>query len=142
MPTPAQSYDAPALWRAMQAAQAVMVDVRTRAEFSAGHAPGAIHVALYEDDVDHAKNARTLRPDFVDRIQSLRHATPADRTLVMACRTGARSRQAVQVLRAYGVDNIGECPAGWDGRTDSWGRVTAVGWCDSGLPITRDGKES
>jgi len=119
-----------ALWRAMQSGQAQYVDVRTSAEFCDGHPPGAVLVPLYEM----VRDKRCLAPDFIDRIRELRAATPGHTMLVLACQTGARSRQAMQVLTACGIRGIVEFPGGWRGRADSWGRVTAQGWLGAALP--------
>ncbi len=124
-------FDAESLWRAMTNGEAVLIDVRTEAEFAAGHPKGAVHVALYED----VQDRRALRPGFVEQVADVQGALDPGVILVISCRTGARSRQAVQVLRASGVAPVADFPGGWDGKTDSWGRVTALGWRGAGLPI-------
>lgn len=66
---------------------AFLLDVREPAEFEAGHAPGATLVPL-----------GTL-PDGVSQL-------PADRTVLVICRSGARSAQATAFLREQGLDAV------------------------------------
>lgn len=62
---------------------ALLVDVRERAEWEAGHAPDAQHTPL-----------DTLAPD----------ALPHGATVLCICRSGNRSSTATAMLRAAGVD--------------------------------------
>lgn len=62
---------------------AVVVDVRTHAEFSAGHVPGAINVPL-------------------DGMLRDLHRIPKNAALVVCCATGRRSSIAVGILEAHG----------------------------------------
>ena len=67
---------------------AVLVDVRERDEYSAGHIPGAVNAPLSEIAV----------AEF-----------PKDMTLFLYCLRGTRSRQAAAILkkRGYTVKSIG-----------------------------------
>ena len=60
---------------------AILLDVRERDEWHAGHAPEAVHVPL-----------TTLHPDVV----------PPDAVVVAVCRSGTRSKRAVTALRRAG----------------------------------------
>ncbi|MCX5365444.1 rhodanese-like domain-containing protein [Streptomyces sp. NBC_00124] len=83
--------------RLLRDGKAVLVDVRETDEFRAGHAPGALHAPL----------SRVL---------------PGGRDMILVCRSGNRSRQAVALLAARGiaaVDVIG-------GMRD---------WAAQGLPV-------
>ena len=62
-----------------------LVDVREPHEWAAGHAPDAVHVPLGE-----------LHPDRL----------PAAERVLCICRSGARSAQAVAVLRNAGYDAV------------------------------------
>lgn len=64
--------------RLLRDGEAVLVDVREADEFRAGHAPGARHVPLSQ-------------------------ALPDGRDMILICRSGNRSRQAVALLAARGV---------------------------------------
>jgi len=74
------------------AENAVLLDVRTREEYSEGHIDGSINIALSELD-----EVLTTVPD-------------KDTPIFVHCRSGARSAQATQQLKDYGytsVKNIG-----------------------------------
>ncbi|HYD51371.1 MAG TPA: rhodanese-like domain-containing protein [Gemmatimonadaceae bacterium] len=65
--------------------RAVLLDVRTPAEFAAGHLAGAV-------------NLDVQAPDFAERAAELKRGTP----YVVYCRSGARSARAGQQLIALG----------------------------------------
>jgi rhodanese-related sulfurtransferase len=66
---------------------AVVLDVRERSEWKAGHAPGSTNIPLS------TLGART-------------HELQPGRRYVAVCRTGARSRRAVAQLRRAGFDVV------------------------------------
>lgn len=70
-------------------APAVLLDVRERDEWDAGRAPGALHAPLS------ALVAGAALPEGSQ-----------GRPLVVICRSGNRSQQAVGLLRARGVDAV------------------------------------
>ena len=79
---------------------AVLLDVRTPSEYAGGHIPRSKNVPL-----------QTI--DKVSRV-----AENKDVPLFVYCQSGARSRQAVQVLRQMGynhVENLGGISA-WTGK--------------------------
>ena len=63
----------------------LLVDVRERNEWDAGHAPKARHVPL------------SSLGSSIERL-------PTDRTLVVVCRSGNRSKRATRLLRKHGLD--------------------------------------
>lgn len=69
----------------------VLVDVRTRAEFAAGHIPGAICIP-----VESISSPPEELPDM-------------EQTILIYCRSGNRSKQAAEKLAAMGYTNIIEC---------------------------------
>ena len=71
---------------------AVVIDVRTAAEFEQAHLDGARHLDLYA-------------PDFQVQLARLDHG----RTYYLYCRSGNRSGQAARIMRHLGYDayNIG-----------------------------------
>jgi rhodanese-related sulfurtransferase len=85
----------------------VVLDVRTPAEFAAGHLAGAVNI-----DVRAA--------DFATRVASL----DSGKRYVVYCRTGVRSAQAVAVLRERGFARV----------YDVSGGITA--WQEAKLPVT------
>jgi hydroxyacylglutathione hydrolase len=83
--------------RAVRDDGAVLVDVRSQTEWNEGHVPGARHVHL-----------GYLRA----RIDEL----PADRKLLLYCRSGNRSGIGVSVLRAEGLANVANVDGGIEQR--------------------------
>lgn len=81
---------------AFHRAGAVLLDVRGRDEWLAGHAPNAVHVP-------------------VDRVAGIAARLQGRRVLAV-CRSGSRSAQAVTVLREAGVDvrNVAGGMTAWE----------------------------
>ena len=67
---------------------AVLLDVRTSQEYREGHIPGSKNVPLQE----------------LDKVDSV--AENKDTMLYVYCRSGARSRQAVSILKHMGYTNV------------------------------------
>jgi hydroxyacylglutathione hydrolase len=85
-----------------------VIDVRTAAEWSEGHIPGAVHVPL----------AR-LTP----RLSELCERQP----IVAYCQSGARSAVAASVLRAAGVNEVSTVEGGFDEWSRIGGAASAAG---------------
>ncbi len=68
--------------------------MRARAEYEAGHLPGAIHIPL---------------PELVDRIDEV----PADTPVVLHCQGGGRSSIATALLQAHGRRNVSNLVGGY-----------------------------
>jgi len=81
-------------------AELLILDVRTAAEFAAGHLPGAVNVP-HDEVVSRLPELSALR----------------DKTVVLYCRSGRRSALAAGDLRAAGFTRLlqldGDYP-GWD----------------------------
>ncbi|MGH2543289.1 MAG: rhodanese-like domain-containing protein, partial [Ardenticatenaceae bacterium] len=75
------------LAEAIRAEEVTVLDVRARSEWDEGHIPGARHLML------------GYLPDHLDEI-------PADRAIVVQCRSGARSAIGASLLQARGFDNV------------------------------------
>lgn len=71
-----------------------ILDVRTKAEYKAGHIPGA-----------------TLIP--AGRLPQHLDGLPHDRPIVVHCQSGARSPAAASLLRAHGFTNVAELAGGY-----------------------------
>ncbi|MFF2191340.1 rhodanese-like domain-containing protein [Streptomyces sp. NPDC058157] len=84
---------------------AVLLDVRERAEWDAGHAPGAVHAPL---------SALAGGAPLPTAAQG--------RPLVVICRSGHRSRQAAAILSKRGAQAV-----------DVKGGMSA--WASGGLPV-------
>ncbi len=67
---------------------AILIDVRTPAEFAAGHAPGSKNIPL---DAIGGK---------VKKIQQL------NKPIVLCCRSGMRSGQATAILKSKGIQEV------------------------------------
>jgi phage shock protein E len=66
----------------------MLIDVRTKEEFDAGHADGAVNLSL--QDIDNGVN-----PDC-----------DTDEPLQLYCRSGGRSEMAKQILLSRGYSNV------------------------------------
>ncbi len=77
-------------------AGAFLLDVREHDEWTAGHAPDAVHVRLGE-------------------LGARAGELPQDREVYVICRTGARSAYAAQALAAGGLNtiNVADGMTGW-----------------------------
>lgn len=93
-----------------------VLDVRTTAEYRAGHIPGAQLIPL-DELVPEAMEKRFIH-------SSLGH----EETLYITCRTGPRARQAAERLQQAGYHNV----ALVEGGTQQWEQA--------GLPMQRCGK--
>jgi rhodanese-related sulfurtransferase len=94
------------------------VDVRTAAEFAAGHPAGAYNVPIAE-------------PDFL-RVMEARFGKSAK--IIVGCKAGTRSARAAQTLAQAGFTDVLDQRAGWDGVTSPFGQITEKGWSRVGLP--------
>lgn len=79
--------------RALQADGAVLLDVRSRQEYQAGHAPGARNMP-------------------VDEITGRRREIPAGGTVVTICQAGGRSARAAAALTALGLQDVRDVRGG------------------------------
>lgn len=87
----------------LQAEGVRVVDVRTAAEYQAGHIPGAVNVPLSS----FAETADTWDP-----------AEP----VALYCATGSRSAEAAQMLSARGFETVYDLSGGmvaWDGEVNT-----------------------
>jgi rhodanese-related sulfurtransferase len=109
------------------------VDVRTEAEFSAGHPAEAVNIPVVVPDPSNGQ--MRLNPDFVAVIEA--HFTK-DKPLVIGCLSGGRSQRAAEMLATLGYTRLHNMQGGFGGARDPLGRTVAPGWQESGLPICRD----
>ncbi len=82
--------------RAVQAGEVTVVDVREPHEFAAGHIPESVNLPLSRF------NPRDL-------------PTPTDRTVVIICQAGVRSRKALGAAQAAGRSDLKHYPGGMNG---------------------------
>lgn len=82
--------------------QAVVLDVRTQEEFESGYIPKAINIDIQ------------MGPSFIEKINAL----DKNKSYYVYCRSGARSSQAVQLMRELGFNNTFNLLGGildWEG---------------------------
>lgn len=108
---------------------AVYLDVRTEAEFEAGHPAGARNIPVLF--VDPATRQPRPNPDFVAVVE--RHV-PRTTKLVVGCLSGGRSQSACELLAAAGFPDLTNVRGGFGGARDASGAPIA-GWRDAGLPV-------
>jgi hydroxyacylglutathione hydrolase len=72
----------------------VVIDVRARSEWDAGHLPDAIHIPL---------------PELDSRLAEV----PTDRPIVMQCQGGGRSMIASSLLQAHGIEEVTNLTGGY-----------------------------
>ena len=104
------------------------VDVRTEAEYAAGHPAGALNVPVMLA----GPGGMTPNPDFVRVMSAL---FPKDAKLVLGCRSGQRSMRAAEMLSSAGFTDVHDQRAGFAGPRDPMGRPIEPGWADAGLPV-------
>ena len=87
---------APEVLSADLPAGAFLLDVREDDEWTAGHAPGAVHVPL-------------------GKLGARARELPRDRELYVICRSGTRSAYAAQALAGAGLNtfNVADGMTGW-----------------------------
>lgn len=91
---------------AADAADLVVLDVRTPAEFAEAHLDGAVLIDIYE-------------PDFADRIAGLDRDVP----YLLYCRSGNRSSEARELMAELGFTDVADIDGG------------IVSWVEAGQPV-------
>ena len=90
---------------ALESGDVHLLDVRSTAEFEEGHIPGAHHCHLGM---------------LADRLEEV----PRDGTVLVSCRTGARSAMGQGLLLRAGFERVVNLEGGW------------LAWRTAGLPVT------
>lgn len=104
----------------------VYVDVRSEPEFEASHVPGALNVPLNQM----GPSGMAPNPDFVSVMET---AFAKDEKIVLGCKSGGRSKRALQLLLQAGFTQAVEMGTGFEGSRDPFGRPLK-GWLQEGLP--------
>ncbi len=105
----------------------IYLDVRTPAEYAAGHPVGAVNVPVQLK----TSGRMTENPDFVAHVKK-RFSTSAK--LVLGCASGRRSLVAAALLIDAGYTELLEMRAGYSGQKDAFGQIKEKGWAAAGLP--------
>jgi rhodanese-related sulfurtransferase len=111
---------------------ALYLDVRTEAEFAAGHAAGAINIPVM---VARGPGQMQMNPDFVEVAEKV---IAKDKKLVVGCMAGGRSQRACDMLEEAGFIDLTNVVGGFGGQRDQSGKIVVAGWKDAGLPVTTD----
>ena len=126
--TPAEAYAA-----VTGADDAVLVDVRTRAEWTFVGVPdlstpeGSLLFVEWSTYPDGRVNER-----FVDEVRDA--GLVPGRSVYLLCRSGVRSRSAAEALTAAGLGPAYNVAEGFEGPHDGNGHRTVSGWKNAGLP--------
>ena len=107
------------------------VDVRTEAEFVAGHADGAVNVPVA------LAGPMGMQPN-TDFLRTMQANFPPDSKLVVGCKVGGRSARACQILEAAGYSDLVNMDGGFHGRFDPMGQLVQPGWSHLELPTSTD----
>ena len=110
----------------------VYIDVRTEAEFAAGHVPGAMNIpVMFPDPVS---RRMTPNPTFVESVQA---GCSKDSPIICGCQMGGRSQRAAELLVQAGFVDVSNMVGGFGGSKDPMGRLVAPGWLQSDLPVEK-----
>ena len=108
--------------------QAVLIDVRTQAEYTdIGHPIGAIHIAWQQ------QFGGAINSEFLVEVNNIvpDYSTP----ILLLCRSGVRSLSAARALEHIGYENLINIVNGFEGDPDSNAhRGNKGGWRLAGLP--------
>src|SRR5262249_12170520 len=110
--------------------QAVYVDVRTKQEFENGHVPGAVNIPVMIPD----PSTRRMMPN-TGFLAAMESAYSRDKKIIVGCQMGGRSQHAAEILVQAGYSDVSNMQGGFGGARDPMGRVVAVGWLQSNLPV-------
>lgn len=113
--------------------QTVYLDVRTEDEFADGHPEKAINIPI--GNPNPATRMLEMNQEFATVARAV---LPLDTPLLVGCRTGPRAEAAAQVLANEGFTNLRWVYGGYVGITGPAGNRVAVGWLESGFPVSRD----
>jgi len=114
-------------------AQAVLVDVRTEAEWRYVGVPDASDAGKRAHLIEwNTYPAGTRNPDFLAQIQAT--GVEPGQPIVFLCRSGQRSIGAAEAATAAGLGPAYNILEGFEGATDEHGHRGVQGWKAAGLP--------
>ncbi len=112
-------------------AGAVYLDVRTEAEFAAGHPEGAVNIPVAFQS---PAGGMMPNPDFQDVAERVLNR---ETQIYCGCQSGVRSQYAAEMLEKAGYSNVANVAGGFGGKVNpGTGMVEVAGWRDSGLPVS------
>ncbi len=107
----------------------IFLDVRTLAEFEAGHPTGALNIPLLFNDPD--SGTYVQNPNFLDVVMV---NIPKHASVVVSCHSGGRSARAANMMHAVGYQKVSNMLGGWGGKHNSDGSVLHPGWHSQNYP--------
>ena len=119
-------------------ADAILIDVRTRAEWSFVGLPDLSNLGKQVVRIEwQSFPENQVDPEFSCRLSSQLSAAGIgkDAELLFICRSGSRSRSAAEAMARLGYQRCRNVADGFEGPLDSRGhRGTQAGWKAAGLP--------
>ena len=112
-----------------QDAAAVYLDVRTEAEFQAGHPERAINIPVMF--FDQATGCPVPNQNFLTVVEA---ALPKEATVVVGCQAGGRSQRAAEMMERAGYSSVSNMMGGFGGGQDQTGQAVP-GWQEAGLLV-------
>jgi rhodanese-related sulfurtransferase len=116
---------------------AIYLDVRTVAEFTAGHPQRGMNIPVVF--FDPATRQPIPNPHFLTVVEA---TIPKDAQVIVGCQSGVRSQRAAEIMAQAGYTNVTNMQGGFGGARDQTGRVVVPGWQESGLPVSTENDES
>jgi rhodanese-related sulfurtransferase len=113
-----------------QDAAVVYLDVRTEAEFQAGHPEPAINIPVVFFDQATGRPVPNL--NFLTVVEA---TLTKEVTVVVGCQAGGRSQRAAEIMEQARYANVSNMIAGFGGGQDQMGQAVA-GWHEAGLPVS------
>ena len=110
----------------------VYLDVRTAAEFVAGHPPAALNIPVAQ--IDPATGQMQINADFLDVVKA---NIAANTQLIVGCKMGGRSSMACDILVQAGYTDVRNMDGGFSGTSTATGEIVDEGWSTLGYPIER-----
>ncbi len=118
-----------------QDAAVVYLDVRTEAEFQAGHPARAINIPVVF--FDQAAGRPVPNQHFLSVVEA---TIPKEATVVVGCQAGGRSQRAAEIMEQAGYTHVSNMLGGFGGGQDQTGQAVA-GWQEAGLPVNTDNSD-
>ncbi len=115
----------------------VYLDVRTVAEFEAGHVPDALNIPVVQ------RSSTTGEMKANAEFLSVVGANIAKETrVIVGCKSGGRSVRAVRIMLDAGYRNVFNLLGGFSGQQDESGEVIHPGWSTLNFPVEQRDSDS